>query len=103
MVTNFHLVLCAYLHFVSGKKSYLPSNLQQKVICVTHLIVGREVLLLLLRVKRCNMTNNAFCVYQNDYNNTVMGDKRYHLTDSTFFFVLKKVLFVKLHIFSFNT
>ena len=36
------------------------------------------------------MTNNTFCIYQYDYNNTVLGDKRYHLTDSTLFFVLKK-------------
>ena len=49
----------------------------------------------LFRVKRCYMTNNTFCIYQNDYNNTVLGDNRYHLTDSTLFFVLKKVLFVK--------
>ena len=48
------------------------------------------------------MTNNTFCIYQNDYNNTVLGYKMYHLTDSAFFFVLKKVLFVKLHLFSFN-
>ena len=41
------------------------------------------------------MTNNTFCIHQNDYNNTVLGDKMYHLTDSAFFFVLKKVLFVK--------
>ena len=41
------------------------------------------------------MTNNTFCIYQNDYNNTVLADKMYHLTDSAFFFVLKKVLFVK--------
>ena len=84
--------------FARGKKSYLQSNLQQKVLCVTyHLLVGRKVLLLLnlFRVKRCYMTNNNFCIYQNDYNNTVLGDKMYHLTDSTFFFVLKKVLFVK--------
>ena len=47
------------------------------------------------RVKRCYMTNNNFCIYQNDYNNTVFGDKMYHLTDSTLFFVLKKVLLVK--------
>ena len=47
-----------------------------------------------IRVKRCYMTNNTFCIYQNDYNNTVLGDKMYHLTDSAFF-VLKKVLFVK--------
>ena len=40
------------------------------------------------------MTNYAFCIYQNDYNNIVLGDEMYHLTDSTFF-VLKKVLFVK--------
>ena len=53
------------------------------------------ILLKLFRVKRCNMTNNTFCIYQNDYNNTVLGDKMYHLTDSAFFFVLKKVLFVK--------
>ena len=49
------------------------------------------------------MTNNTFCIYQNDYNNTVLGDIRYHLTDSAFFFGLKKVLFVKKHPFSFNT
>ena len=49
----------------------------------------------LIRVKRCYMTNNTFCIYQNDYNNTVLGDKMYHLTDSAFFFVLKKVLFAK--------
>ena len=36
------------------------------------------------------MTNNTFCIYQNDYNNTVLGDKMYHLTDSAFFFVLKR-------------
>ena len=60
-------------------------------------LVGRKVLLLLnlFRVKRCYMTNNTFCIYQNDYNNTVLGDKMYHLTDSALFFVLKKVLFVK--------
>ena len=52
-------------------------------------------LLNLFRVKRCYMTNNTFNIYQNDYNNTVLGDKMYHLTDSAFFFVLKKVLFVK--------
>ena len=64
---------------------------------MSHLIVGRKVLLLLklFRVKRCYMTNNTFCIYQNDYNKIVLGDKRYHLTDSTFFFVLKNVLFVK--------
>ena len=87
-----------YYDFVCGKKSYLQSNLQQKVLCVIeHLLVGRKVLLLLnlFRVKRCYMTNNIFCIYQNDYNNTVLGDKMYHLTDSAFFFVLKKVLFVK--------
>ena len=89
--------------FVSGKKSYLLSNLQQKVLCVTlHLLVGRKVLLLLklFRVKRCYMTNNTFCIYQNDYNNTVFGGKTYHSTDSTFSFVLKKVIFVKKHLFS---
>ena len=36
------------------------------------------------------MTNNTFYIYQNYYNNTVLGDKRYNSTDSTF--VLKKVL-----------
>ena len=84
--------------FVSGKKSYLLSNLQKKVLYVTkHHLVGRKVLLLLklFRVKRCFMTNNNFCIYQNDYNNTVLGDKMYHLTDIAFSFVLKKVLFVK--------
>ena len=53
------------------------------------------LLLKLFRDKRCYMTNDTFCIYQNDYNNTVFGDKMYHLTDSAFFFVLKKVLFVK--------
>ena len=43
------------------------------------------------------MTNNTFCIYQNYYNNAVLGDKRYHLTDSTF--VLKKVLFVNLFLY----
>ena len=38
---------------------------------------------------------NSFYIYQNDYNNTVLGDKMYHWTDSALFFVLKKVLFVK--------
>ena len=38
------------------------------------------------------MTNITICIYQNDYNNTVLGDKMYHLTDSALFFVLKKVL-----------
>ena len=34
--------------FVGGKNSYLQSNLQQNVLCVTlHLLVGRKVLLLL--------------------------------------------------------
>ena len=61
------------------------------------------LLLNLFRVKRRYMTNNTFCIYQNDYNNTVLDDKMYHLTDSAFFFVLKKVLFVKKHPFSFNT
>ena len=41
------------------------------------------------------MTNNTFCIYLNDYNNTVLGYKMYHLADSAFFFVLKKVVFVK--------
>ena len=41
------------------------------------------------------MTNNTFCIYQNDYNNTIFGDKRYNLTDSTFSLFLKKVLYVK--------
>ena len=41
------------------------------------------------------MTNDTFCIYQNDNNKTVLGDEMYHLTDSTFFFVLKYVLFVK--------
>ena len=45
------------------------------------------------------MTNNNFCIYQNDYNNTELGDKMYHLTDSSFFFVLKRMLFVKKHLF----
>ena len=31
------------------------------------------------------MTNNNFCIYQNYYNITVLGDKMYHLTDSAFF------------------
>ena len=70
----------------------------KKVICLCvtlHLISGRKALLLLklFRVKRCYMTNNTFCIYQNDYNNTVLGEKGYHLTDSTFFYVLKKMLF----------
>ena len=43
------------------------------------------------------MTNNTFCIYQKYYNNTVLRDKRYHLTDSTF--VLKKVLFVNLFLY----
>ena len=51
--------------------------------------------LIFFRVKRCYMTYNIFYIFQNDYNNTVLGDKMYHLTDSAFFFVLKKVLFVK--------
>ena len=41
------------------------------------------------------MTNNTFWFDQNDYNNTVLGDKMYHLKDSSFFVVLKMVLFVK--------
>ena len=45
------------------------------------------------------MTNNTFCIYQNHYNNTVLGDKMYYLTDSAFFFVLKKVIFIKYHLF----
>ena len=45
------------------------------------------------------MTCNTFCIYQNDYNNTVLGDKMYNLTDSAFVFVLKKVLFVKKQLF----
>ena len=53
------------------------------------------LLLKLFRVKRCYMTNNTFCICQNDYNNTFLGDKMYHLTDSAFFFVLKRVLFAK--------
>ena len=53
------------------------------------------LLLKLFKVKRCYMTNDTFYIYQNDYNNTVLGDKMYHLTDSAFFVVLKKVLFVK--------
>ena len=84
--------------FTCGKKTYLQSNLQQKVLCVIqHHLVGRKVLLLLnlFIVKRCYITNNTFCIYQNDYNNTGLGDKMYHLTDSAFFFALKKVLFVK--------
>ena len=32
------------------------------------------------------MTNTTFCIYQNDYNYTVLGDKMYHLTDSAFLF-----------------
>ena len=31
------------------------------------------------------MINNTFCIYQNDYNNTVLGDLMYNLTDSAFF------------------
>ena len=45
------------------------------------------------------MTNNTFWIFQNDYNNTELGDKMYHLTDGSFFFVLKQMLFVKLHLF----
>ena len=41
------------------------------------------------------MTHYPFCIYQNDYNNAVLGDNRYNLTDFTFVFVLKKVLFGK--------
>ena len=48
------------------------------------------LLLKLFRVKKCYMSNNTFCVYQNDFNNTVMGDKMYHLTDSALLFVSKK-------------
>ena len=44
----------------------------------------------IFRVKRCYVTNNTFCIYQNDYNNTLLGDKMYLLTDSTLFFYLKK-------------
>ena len=54
------------------------------------------LLLKLFRVKRCYMKNiNTFCIYQNDYNNAVLGDKKYHLTDSTFFFVFVCGVFVK--------
>ena len=41
----------------------------------------------LFRVERFNMTNNTFCIYHTDYNNTILGDKMYHLIDSAFFFV----------------
>ena len=61
------------------------------------------LLLNLFRVKRCYMTNNTFCIYQNDYNYTVLGDKMYHLTDSAFFFALKKGAICQITPFSFNT
>ena len=62
----------------------------------TFLFGGKVLLLLkLFRVKKCYMTNKIFWIYQNDYNNTVLGDKLYHLTDSTLFFVSKKMLYVK--------
>ena len=53
------------------------------------------LLLKLFRVKGSYMTNNIFCIYKNDYNYTVFGGKWYHLTNNSFFFVLKKVLFAK--------
>ena len=85
-------------NFVSGKKNYLLSNLQQKgALChITPYSCKKSAAMLkLFRVKRCYLTNNTVCIYQNDYNNTVFDDKRYHLTDSTFLFVLKTMLFVK--------
>ena len=48
------------------------------------------LLLNFFRVKRCYMINNTFCIYQNNYNNTLLDDKMYRLTVSAFFFVLKR-------------
>ena len=99
---NYGNIISFSYDFVGGKKSYMLSNLQQKVLCVTkHLLVGRKVLLLLnlFRVKRYYMTNNTFYSYQNDYNNTVFGDKKYHLTDSTFFVLEKGAICQIAHIF----
>ena len=41
------------------------------------------------------MTNDIFCIYQIDYNNAVLGDKMYHLSNSTFFHVTQNLFMYK--------
>ena len=55
------------------------------------------------------MTNNAFCSNQNDYKNTLFDERRYYLTDNTFFIkdkyssYLTKLCQLSKNTFSFDT